>query len=162
MYRLNLAHDSTDRRGAVGGHGVAAAARARARDIVGRDQELDALQHEFERAQRGKGRLVVISAEAGMGKTTLVDAFLKQLEEQQEPVRVGRGRCSERLAGTEAYLPDARSARQPAEERAAGQHRAPDPRARAELVRADHAAVGERLVGGAAGRGDRDAVRRSG
>ena len=40
-----------------------------------------------------------------MGKTTLVDAFLQQLDEQQEPVRVGRGRCSERLAGSEAYLP---------------------------------------------------------
>ena len=40
-----------------------------------------------------------------MGKTTLVETFIKQLDEQQEPVRVGRGRCSERLAGSEAYLP---------------------------------------------------------
>ena len=103
MYRLNLAHDSTI---AVALSAVTVTQRRAAiREIVGRDQELDALQHEFERAQRGKGRLVVISAEAGMGKTTLVDAFLKQLDEQQEPVRVGRGRCSERLAGTEAYLP---------------------------------------------------------
>ncbi|MGH7465557.1 MAG: ATP-binding protein, partial [Longimicrobiales bacterium] len=30
---------------------------------------------------------------------------MKQLEQQQEAVRIGRGRCSERLAGTEAYLP---------------------------------------------------------
>jgi tetratricopeptide (TPR) repeat protein len=104
MYRLNLAHDSTIAV-ALSAVTVSQPRRAATREVVGRDQELDALQHEFERAQRGKGRLVVISAEAGMGKTTLVDAFLKQLEEQQEPVRVGRGRCSERLAGTEAYLP---------------------------------------------------------
>jgi tetratricopeptide (TPR) repeat protein len=104
MYRLNLAHDSTIAV-ALSAVTVAQPGRAVTRDIVGRDQELDALQHEFERAQRGKGRLVVVAAEAGMGKTTLVDAFVKQLQEQQEPVRIGRGRCSERLAGSEAYLP---------------------------------------------------------
>jgi serine/threonine protein kinase/predicted ATPase len=105
MYRLNLAHDSTI---AVALSSVTVAQphrRSTSRDIVGRDQELDALEHEYERAQRGQGRLVVISAEAGMGKTTLVDAFIRQLDEQQEGARVGRGRCSERLAGSEAYLP---------------------------------------------------------
>src|SRR5687767_14409518 len=62
MYRLTLAHDSTI---AVASSAVTVShpPRAAARQIVGRDQELDALQHEFERAQRGKGRLVVISAE---------------------------------------------------------------------------------------------------
>jgi predicted ATPase len=104
MYRLNLAHDSTIAV-ALSAVTVSQPSRAVTRDIVGRDQELDVLQHEFERAQRGKGRLVVIAAEAGMGKTMLVDAFTRQLEAQQEPVRIGRGRCSERLAGTEAYLP---------------------------------------------------------
>ena len=104
MYRLNLAHDSTVAV-ALSAVTVAQPGRTAIREIVGRDQELDALQQEFERMQRGQGRLVVISAEAGMGKTTLVEAFLKQLEHQQEPVRIGRGRCSERLAGSEAYLP---------------------------------------------------------
>jgi predicted ATPase len=104
MYRLNLAHDSTVAV-ALSAVTVSQPRVEAAREIVGRDQELDALEHEFERAQRGKGRLVVVAAEAGMGKTTLIDAFVKQLDEQQEPVRVGRGRCSERLAGSEAYLP---------------------------------------------------------
>ena len=104
MYRLNLAHDSTVAV-ALSAVTVTHGRRSPAREIVGRDQELDALQQEFERSQRGHGRLVVVSAEAGMGKTTLVDTFLKQLEERQEPVRIGRGRCSERLAGSEAYLP---------------------------------------------------------
>ena len=104
MYRLNLAHDSTIAV-ALSAVTVTQGRRSAAREIVGRDQELDALQQEFERSQRGQGRLVVVSAEAGMGKTTLVETFLKQLDAQQEPVRVGRGRCSERLAGSEAYLP---------------------------------------------------------
>ena len=105
MYRLKLAHDSTIAVALSVAVTVTRRARGAAREIVGRDQELEGLRHEYERAQRGQGRLVVISAEAGMGKTTLVETFIKQLDEQQEPVRVGRGRCSERLAGSEAYLP---------------------------------------------------------
>ena len=104
MYRLNLAHDSTVAV-TLSAVTVTAGRRSSAREIVGREPEFEALQQELERSQRGQGRLVVISAEAGMGKTTLVESFLKQLDEQQEPVRIGRGRCSERLAGTEAYLP---------------------------------------------------------
>ena len=104
MYRLNLAHDSTVAV-ALSAVTVPQARRGVAREIVGRDRELDALQEEFERVQRGEGRVVVISAEAGMGKTTLVDAFLRQVDSGHDPVRIGRGRCSERLAGSEAYLP---------------------------------------------------------
>jgi serine/threonine protein kinase/tetratricopeptide (TPR) repeat protein len=103
MFRLNVAHDSS----------VAAAlssvkvARQPSVDpnLVGRESEMADLMHEFDRAKRGKGRLIAISAEAGMGKTTLMDAFFRHLEESGEAVRIGRGRCSERLAGTEAYLP---------------------------------------------------------
>jgi predicted ATPase len=47
--------------------------------VVGRDLEMDALLREFERADRGKGRVVVLSAEAGVGKTTLLDAFVRLL-----------------------------------------------------------------------------------
>jgi predicted ATPase len=73
--------------------------------VVGRDNELEALFQEFDRARTGRARLVVISAEAGGGKTTLVEAFVRSLEDHGEAVRLGRGRCSERLAGSEAYLP---------------------------------------------------------
>ncbi len=78
MYRLSLAHDSTVAV-ALSSVTVSKPRAAAAGDVVGRDVELDALMHEFDRAQRGKGRLVAISAEAGMGKTTLVDEFLRQL-----------------------------------------------------------------------------------
>jgi serine/threonine protein kinase/predicted ATPase/GTPase SAR1 family protein len=103
MYRLALAHDSSI---ATALSAVTVSRRPTATSpIVGREQELDAMNHEFDRAQRGNARMVVISGEAGVGKTTLVEAFVRQLEERGEPMRVGRGRCSERLAGSEAYLP---------------------------------------------------------
>jgi serine/threonine protein kinase/tetratricopeptide (TPR) repeat protein len=103
LLRLSLAHDSTV---AVALSSMTIAPPRRApRDIVGRDAELDAMLHEFEEVQRGNGRLIAVSGEAGMGKTTLVDSFIRQLEGGGTSVRVARGRCSERLAGSEAYLP---------------------------------------------------------
>ena len=104
LYRLALAHDSSAAT-ALSSMTVSHRGARTSRAVVGRDLEMDALLHEFERAQRGTGRLVVLSAEAGVGKTTLIDAFVRLLEDSGEAVRVGRGRCSERLAGSEAYLP---------------------------------------------------------
>ena len=104
MYRLALAHDSNIAT-ALSSVTVSPRRLAASSNVVGREDELAAMNDEFERARRGKARMVVISGEAGVGKTTLVDAFVSELEERGEPVRVGRGRCSERLAGSEAYLP---------------------------------------------------------
>jgi serine/threonine protein kinase/predicted ATPase len=104
MYRLALVHDSNIAT-ALSAVAVTPRRTAPSVSIVGREGELDALHHEFERAHRGKARMVFVSGEAGAGKTTLVEAFVGQLEERGEPVRVGRGRCSERLAGSEVYLP---------------------------------------------------------
>ena len=104
MYRLGLAYDASV---AVSLSQMAVSIpRAPAgAPLVGREAELETLRREFERAQHGRSRLVVVSAEAGMGKTTLIDAFVRLLEQGADPIRVGRGRCSERLAGSEAYLP---------------------------------------------------------
>ena len=104
MYRLALAHDANIAT-ALSSVTVSPRRLAASPNVVGRDDELAALNHEFERAHRGKARMVFISGEAGVGKTTLVEAFVNELEERGEPVRIGRGRCSERLAGSEAYLP---------------------------------------------------------
>lgn len=104
LYRLGLAHDASIAT-ALSAVSVTQRPARSSRAVVGRDLEMDALLHEFERAERGKGRVVVLSAEAGLGKTTILDAFIKLLEDRGEVVRVGRGRCSERLAGAEAYLP---------------------------------------------------------
>ena len=104
LLRLGLVHDTTVA-ATLSSVAVAPRAAQAARSIVGRDTEIDALLHEFRRTLQGNGRLVAVCAEAGFGKTTLVDSFLKALEESGEPVRIGRGRCSERLSGSEAYLP---------------------------------------------------------
>jgi predicted ATPase len=72
---------------------------------VGCRQERSALGAGFESAAAGRGLLVCVTGEPGLGKTTLVEDFLAELAAGSRPHRVGRGRCSERLAGAEAYLP---------------------------------------------------------
>jgi predicted ATPase len=73
--------------------------------LVGRQQERATLRAGFEEAAAGRGLLVCVTGEPGLGKTTLVENFLADLTAGGRPHYVGRGRCSERLAGAEAYLP---------------------------------------------------------
>jgi predicted ATPase/tRNA A-37 threonylcarbamoyl transferase component Bud32 len=74
------------------------------RRSVGREGERAALRAAFESAAAGDGLFVCVAGEPGIGKTTLVEDFLVELEAEGHS-RVARGRCSERLAGAEAYLP---------------------------------------------------------
>ena len=71
---------------------------------MGRDREMDELVRSFEQTRDGAGRLVAVAGEPGLGKTALVDEFLATVS-HSGTARVARGRCSERLAGSEAYLP---------------------------------------------------------
>ena len=75
------------------------------RHTVGRKSERAELVSAFEAAASGGGSLLCISGEPGIGKTTLVEDVLAELETEAGGPTIGRGRCSERLAGTEAYLP---------------------------------------------------------
>lgn len=59
----------------------------------------------FEHATQGGGLLISIGGEAGIGKTTLVEDFIDELKASRHSCAVGRGRSTERLGGTEAYLP---------------------------------------------------------
>jgi predicted ATPase len=74
----------------------------RRRISVGRERERTELREAFEAAVSGQGQFVAVSGEPGIGKSTLADDFLSEIA---VPVWVGRGRCSERLAGAEAHLP---------------------------------------------------------
>jgi serine/threonine protein kinase len=74
------------------------------RHTVGRQQEHRELRAALESATTGQGLLLCIAGEAGMGKTTLVEEFLDEAGEGHS-ASIARGRCSERLAGAEAYLP---------------------------------------------------------
>ncbi|MBL8205529.1 MAG: protein kinase [Blastocatellia bacterium] len=71
------------------------------RKTVGRDKERLELQAAFD---AGQSLLLCVAGEPGMGKTTLVEEFLS-VQANQQTCLIARGRCSERLAGTEAYLP---------------------------------------------------------
>ena len=75
------------------------------RRTVGRSQQLQELHGALKLVASGKGSLVCVSGEAGIGKSTLIDEFLFSLNVIRSPCNVARGRCSERLADGEAYLP---------------------------------------------------------
>jgi tetratricopeptide (TPR) repeat protein len=72
--------------------------------LVGRTQEVAELRRAFDAAAEGRGLTACIAGEPGIGKTMLIEDFLSTLD-SADAVSVARGRCSERLAGTEAYLP---------------------------------------------------------
>jgi predicted ATPase/tRNA A-37 threonylcarbamoyl transferase component Bud32 len=77
---------------------------APSRPIVHREPEIAALNAALAEAEAGRGSLVCVAGEPGIGKTTLVENFLAQLN-ARERCLLARGNCSERLANTEAYLP---------------------------------------------------------
>src|SRR5215471_12797984 len=77
---------------------------ARSTLLVGRESELLQLQTVCETALRGQRQIVFVTGEAGIGKTTLVDAFLAPLRDRPD-VRITSGQCVEHYGPGEAYLP---------------------------------------------------------
>jgi serine/threonine protein kinase/predicted ATPase len=75
------------------------------RPTVGRERERAELRLGFAAVSSGRSMLLCVSGEPGIGKTTLVEDFLAELAVGDQPCRIAGGRCSERLAGAEAYLP---------------------------------------------------------
>ena len=73
-------------------------------DVVGREQALARLQRWLRRAIRGDRQIGFITGEAGIGKTSLVDAFARTIP-GDGTVRVARGQCLEQYGTGEAYLP---------------------------------------------------------
>jgi len=93
---------------AQGVHPAHAAPRvleSRRQHTVGRRGELEQLREALQAANSGRGLMLCLAGEPGMGKTTLVDEFLREGTASTGTWLVGRGRCSERLAGAEGYLP---------------------------------------------------------
>lgn len=72
--------------------------------IVGRDRPLRQMKQCVETALSGKRQLVFVTGEPGIGKTTLVDAFMRQTLQSTEPM-VAKGHCIEHYGTGEAYLP---------------------------------------------------------
>ncbi len=71
---------------------------------VGRAQELTRLHAWLTQARRGGRQMVFVTGEAGLGKTTLVEAFVAALG-TNGPLWIGHGQCVEHYGVGEAYLP---------------------------------------------------------
>jgi predicted ATPase/tRNA A-37 threonylcarbamoyl transferase component Bud32 len=72
---------------------------------VGREPERDALWRAYMRVKGGRGLVLGVTGEAGIGKTSILEDFLADLPAHGERPIIARGRCSQRLAGEEPYLP---------------------------------------------------------
>jgi DNA-binding SARP family transcriptional activator/type II secretory pathway predicted ATPase ExeA len=84
----------------------AALAKARtAIRAVGREAELGYLRQRLDEALAGTRRIVFVTGEAGLGKTTLVEAFLDEIESSAGALRIGQGQCLEHRGPGEAYMP---------------------------------------------------------
>ena len=64
--------------------------------FVGRESELAQLHEWLEQAQRGESRIVFVTGEPGIGKTTLVEQFSRHEQVGREgALSVARGQCIE-------------------------------------------------------------------
>ena len=71
---------------------------------VGRAAELEQLQGWFEKTVQGERHIVFVAGEAGIGKTTLVETFMRMVE-SSTAVWIGLGQCVQQYGAGEAYLP---------------------------------------------------------
>src|SRR5258708_9481217 len=71
---------------------------------VGREVELQQLHRWLTAACEGERQIVFVTGEPGIGKTTVVEAFLTQVA-AAAPIRIGRGQCVDHYGAGEAYLP---------------------------------------------------------
>jgi DNA-binding winged helix-turn-helix (wHTH) protein len=73
--------------------------------LVGRDTELATLWSLFHKAAAGERQSVFIQGEAGIGKTSVVEAFVGALRASADSVLIGYGQCVEQHGEREAYMP---------------------------------------------------------
>jgi CHAT domain-containing protein/tetratricopeptide (TPR) repeat protein len=72
--------------------------------MVGRASVVARLERALEVAQSGRRQIVLVSGPPGIGKTTLVDAFLAGVAARGEAL-IGQGQAVEQYGAGEAYLP---------------------------------------------------------
>ena len=72
--------------------------------FVEREEQLSLLQDAFACASAGTRQVVLITGEAGIGKTTLVRAFVDQISGDPS-TRVARGDCQKHFGEGEPYMP---------------------------------------------------------
>ena len=72
--------------------------------MIGREQALADLDAALQKMLRGFRQVLFVTGEAGIGKTTLVDAFQQRVSRHAN-IRIARGQCVEGFGGKEAYYP---------------------------------------------------------
>jgi DNA-binding winged helix-turn-helix (wHTH) protein/predicted ATPase len=72
--------------------------------VVGRDEALARLRNRLEGALQGQRQILFVTGEAGIGKTALVDTFLRSIAADHN-IRIGHGQCLAQYGTSEAYLP---------------------------------------------------------
>jgi DNA-binding winged helix-turn-helix (wHTH) protein/predicted ATPase len=72
--------------------------------VVGRDEAFSRMRFWLERMLGGERQVVFVTGEAGIGKTALVDAFVRCMLSDRG-ILIGRGQCLEHYGTSEAYLP---------------------------------------------------------
>jgi DNA-binding winged helix-turn-helix (wHTH) protein/predicted ATPase len=77
---------------------------ANAPGVLGRESEIAKLRGWLERALAGQRQTIFVTGEAGIGKTTLVQALIQQAALIPE-VLIARGQCLEHFGSGEAYMP---------------------------------------------------------
>jgi hypothetical protein len=78
--------------------------QAEAHPVVGRQGEVEWLRERWLWAREGRRQCAMLSGEAGIGKTTVVDLFVASLPMPSE-VGLGRGHCVDLCGAGEPYLP---------------------------------------------------------
>lgn len=76
--------------------------------LIGRGAELAALDDWLARVQAGERQVGFILGEPGIGKTTLVEAFLARVQTSGSPTAsplIARGQCLQHYGDSESYMP---------------------------------------------------------
>ena len=76
----------------------------RSLEVVGRDDALSLMRSLLQKTNSGERQIVFVTGEAGIGKTSVVDAFVQSVAPGGN-IRIGRGHCLEHYGTSEAYLP---------------------------------------------------------
>src|SRR3989442_14940 len=82
-----------------------AVAEADSASFVGREPEFKKLSEFLRQTFEGSGRIVFVTGEPGIGKTTLTDEFVRASRRAYPGLLFSRGHCVEQYGTGEAYLP---------------------------------------------------------
>lgn len=72
--------------------------------VLGREDALNQMRGWLDVALNTESQIIFVTGEAGIGKTTLVEAFFETLPESSD-VWIARGQCMEQYGAGEPYLP---------------------------------------------------------